>query len=300
MSRRDQQDQGVERVREPLVRFALWVGAIALAIGILFLHKATKSGDAAHGTFELAGVSQTYQLPRDWEVAEGGARIELRLEGEPPEITGAVLWHPFPSDDPYSATEFRETRKRVTTPGEGTRSWTELIARLPVLPAGELMEYFVTLQSEGRDIRLPPGEETVTLQYRGFVRPEIAYPYLAGLVFMLVVGMRAGLSAIFEPASTRRYAWGAFFLLTVAGMILGILVQFYAVGEGWKGFPLGNDWGDNNKILATWGIWLAACLILGRSTRPVTKLARFSVVVAVGVMAGLYPIPLNLLELVAS
>ena len=297
MSKQPQTEQSTSGVREPLVRFALWAGAIALAIGTLILHKTIGPGDATRGSFEFGKVSQTYQLPRGWELSAGGARIELRLDGNPPEIEGAVLWRPHPTDDPYAATAFREIRRRVTTPGEGTRSWTELAARLPALPAGEFMEYFVTLQSEGREIRLPAGKETVILQYRGFVRPEILYAYLAGLGFMLVVGMRSGLSAIFEPATTRRYAWGTFFLLTLAGMVLGSLVQYYALGESWSGVSLGVDW-ENNRVLAAWGIWLAACLILGRSTKPVTMLGRIAVLAAVIVTATLYPFPNNLLELI--
>src|SRR5690606_13146803 len=104
------------------------------------------------------------------------------------------------------------------------------------------------------------------------------------------VGMRAGLSAIFEPTTTRRYAWIALTLMTIGGMILGPFVQKYAFGEYWTGFPWGGDWTDN-KMLVMWVAWVVACVVLGMALSPVTKIGRAATVVAALVMTGAYLIP---------
>ena len=48
--------------------------------------------------------------------------------------------------------------------------------------------------------------------------------------------------------------------LLVVGMILGAIVQKYAFGVYWAGFPYDNDFPDN-KLLIGVMVWLAALLI---------------------------------------
>ncbi len=110
------------------------------------------------------------------------------------------------------------------------------------------------------------------------------------MILVIVIGLRAGLSAIFDPPTVRRYAWTALILMTVGGMMLGPLVQKYAFGEYWTGFPTGGDWTDN-KMLAMWLAWLVACISLGASTRPVTRLGRAITFAAALVMTAVYMIP---------
>jgi hypothetical protein len=102
--------------------------------------------------------------------------------------------------------------------------------------------------------------------------------------------MRAGLSALFDPQTTRRYSWVALTLMTIGGMTLGPIVQKYAFGEYWTGFPNGGDWTDN-KMLFMWIAWLVAVVVLGASTKPVSRIGRAATVIAAIVMTGVYLIP---------
>ena len=106
--------------------------------------------------------------------------------------------------------------------------------------------------------------------------------------------LRAGLAALFAPGGMRRYAWIAFAGMTVGGMILGPIVQKYAFGAYWTGFPWGYDLTDN-KTLVMWVVWIAACAVLGRrdTGRPRWP-ARLAVLAAAIVMTGVYLIPHSL------
>ena len=81
----------------------------------------------------------------------------------------------------------------------------------------------------------------------------------------------------------------AFALLILGGFILGPLVQKYAFGVLWSGFPFGGDLTDNKTLVAL-AFWTAA-LLAGRKGRP----ARGWVLAASVVHLVIYLIPHSLL-----
>ena len=52
----------------------------------------------------------------------------------------------------------------------------------------------------------------------------------------------------------RRYAWVAVVRIAIGGLVLGPIVQKYAFGAFWTGWPFGADLTDN-KTLAMWLAW---------------------------------------------
>jgi hypothetical protein len=88
----------------------------------------------------------------------------------------------------------------------------------------------------------------------------------------------------------RTQAWVALVGMTLGGMILGPIVQKYAFGAYWTGFPLGGDWTDN-KMLVMWIVWIVACVVLGFGARPERKAGRLVVLLAALVMTTVYLIP---------
>lgn len=291
-------EQG-ERRRSPWwLRAALWVSALALAAGAMAYQRATGPTYPIKSSFEVGGKSYRYELLRSSELAPRsevdptpkGADVELTLEGKPPEMSGTVHWRRFPTKDAFAPIAMKESIVRVVEKGGAPRQETIYHAELPPQPAAGKVEYYVSLDTPEGVKRLPPGERLVLLRYKDPVPDEVLVPHVTAMILVIVVGMRAALSALFDPATTRRYAWVALALMTVGGMMLGPLVQKYAFGEYWTGFPWGGDWTDN-KMLVMWLAWLVACLALGASTSPVTKVGRAVTVAAAVVMTGVYLIP---------
>ena len=103
--------------------------------------------------------------------------------------------------------------------------------------------------------------------------------------------MRSGLSALFAPYNMKQLAWATLCGMTVGGMILGPMVQKYAFGEYWTGFPLGGDWTDN-KMLFMFLAWVFACSVVGLNPRKKnTTTGRIAVFTATIVMTVCYLIP---------
>jgi hypothetical protein len=139
------------------------------------------------------------------------------------------------------------------------------------------------------------GEGTIVLRYKDPVPKPLLGAHVAFMFFAILIGMRAGLGALFGGTGVRAHSWVALGLMTVGGMILGPFVQKYAFGEYWTGFPSGYDLTDN-KTLIMWLAWIVACGALARTAKPdALGLGRRAVVVAAAiVMSVVYLIPHSL------
>ncbi|MEM8886079.1 MAG: hypothetical protein AAGD14_18585, partial [Planctomycetota bacterium] len=119
-------------------------------------------------------------------------------------------------------------------------------------------------------------------------------PHVIAMFLTILIGMRAGLSALFQPSTMKRYAWTTLIIMTCGGLVLGPIVQKYAFGAYWTGFPWGYDLTDN-KLLVMWLVWLVACVWMGGKPRKDGKksvgLGRVGVLLASVVMVGVYLIP---------
>ena len=131
------------------------------------------------------------------------------------------------------------------------------------------------------------------IRFKGAVPAFVLVPHILFMFFSMLIGMRAALGAFFAPNTMRRYAWISLIGISVGGMILGPIVQKFAFGAFWTGFPFGYDLTDN-KTLIMWVVWLAACLVIGRAPRKDERLGRLAVVLAAIVMTVVYLIPHSL------
>jgi hypothetical protein len=107
----------------------------------------------------------------------------------------------------------------------------------------------------------------------------------AGMLFSTA----AGLAALDKKRNPRPLVLPAAILLIFGGFVLGPLVQKYAFGVLWSGFPFGMDLTDN-KTLISLLFWIAA-VVAGRKGKP----ARALVLTASLVTLLIYLIPHSLL-----
>ena len=233
------------------------------------------------GEVQLAGQTLKYKLLRSHETTQG-APISLPDLGLP-SATATLNHKRYKTADEYTSITFEPTSSE-----SGEKSW---VASLPVQPAAGKMEYFVEVVSGDSKIRIPEqGEENIILRYKDPVPSWILWPHIFLMFFSVLFGMRTGLAAIFNSDDMRKLAFITLGGMTLGGMILGPIVQKFAFGEYWTGFPFGGDLTDN-KMLIMWVSWLAAAAIIG--TRPKKKegISRAVVLAAALVMSAVYAIP---------
>ena len=81
-----------------------------------------------------------------------------------------------------------------------------LSGRLPIQPPAGKMEYYLELQTADGPVRIPEAgaaESTIILRYKGPVPTAVLIAHVAFMFFAVLIGMRAGLGALFAPSNIR-------------------------------------------------------------------------------------------------
>lgn len=256
-------------------RARLWGVAVLLMLAAAAYQRRTGPTYPIRGRMEVAGESYTYRLVRSGS-SSGGARVAIPDLG--PEVSAELHFKRYRTDDPFTTVPM-------------SREGEEMVASLPGQPAAGKLEYFVTLETPRGSVRVPePEEGQVVIRFKDDVPAYILLPHVMFMFFAMLVGVRAGLGAVFCPGGTRQIAWTALGLMTVGGMMLGPIVQKIAFGALWTGFPFGYDLTDN-KLLIMWLVWLAACLFIGLRGFELRRGERIAMAAAALVMLGVYLIP---------
>ncbi|NIR46409.1 MAG: hypothetical protein GWN99_18360 [Gemmatimonadetes bacterium] len=226
------------------------------------------------GSFSVAGSQYEFELVRAATTAEGA---EVRLPAADG-LTGRVLHRRYRTDDEF-----------VSVPLE--RRVGQLVAALPTQPPAGKLEYFVILDTPNGTRLIPRSGGSVVVRFKDPVPPHFLVPHIAFMFTAMLIGVRAGLGALFAPARMRRLAWTSLAVITVGGLVLGPIAQYYAFGAFWTGWPFDSDLTDN-KVLLMWLVWVAACLVIAlRPSRRHERVPRAAVTLAALVMLGVYVIP---------
>ncbi len=130
-----------------------------------------------------------------------------------------------------------------------------LRAAIPVQPPAGKVVYTAELRYSSGEI-LPLTPEPIVIRFRGAVPPAILIPHILFMFFSMLLATRTGLQAAMNLANTRKLAFWTTVLLVTGGMILGPIVQKYAFGAFWTGWPFGHDLTDNKTAAAAllWAI----------------------------------------------
>jgi hypothetical protein len=164
-------------------------------------------------------------------------------------------------------------------------------ANLPLQPAAGKMEYYITGKIDGTTFRIPEiGQDNILLRYKDPVPNNVLVPHIFLMFFAILFGMRAAISAFFDPKTMRKWVLVSFIGMSIGGMVLGPMVQKYAFGEYWTGFPYGGDFTDN-KMLIMWLAWAIALAVIGLKPKKKENVSRIIVLVAAVVMTVVYLIP---------
>lgn len=252
----------------------LWVLALAFMVLAAMYQRATGPTYPKRVKVELAGQAHRFKLLRS-ETSTRDARVAVPDLG--PGTTGRLVFRRFPTQEPWTTVDLHAEAD------SGAQEWA---AYLPKQPAAGKLEYHLELATPEGPKRIPEGEE-IRLRYKDPVPTPLLIAHVIGMFFGVLFGLRTGLAAIFDAHNLKRLAWETLALLTVGGMILGPLVQKYAFGALWTGWPYGYDLTDN-KTLIMWLVWIAACTVMVKGREQSNRLAAL---LAATAMTIVYVIP---------
>jgi hypothetical protein len=223
--------------------FLLWVLAIVLSLGIMIYQRMTGPTSPVKGSVEYMGEEISYKLLRTWGGDDGAI---ISVETGKQEATGYIMYRRFSSYDEWTRIEMINS--------SGT-----LEASLPKLPAAGKMMYKITLTNGPNEIVL--SDEPVVLRYKGGVPIWVLIPHIFFMVLSIVFSMRAGIEAFARRKRILFQSFLATISLMIGGLILGPIVQKYAFGAYWTGWPIGHDLTDN-KTAVSLIMWIVALIII--------------------------------------
>jgi len=253
-------------------KFLLWLLAVVITMASAYYQRRTGPTYDLRGRVTLAGSEIKYKLPRSHEITSD-CEVAVTVPG--PEVTGRIIYKRFKTADPWTEVPMAREEDR-------------LLSRLPRQPMAGKLAYKVLFSFQEQETSLT-GEEPVIIRFKGAVPLPILLLHIFVMFGAMLLSTRAGLAALDGRSNPRRLAvWAAVFLF-VGGFILGPLVQKFAFGAWWTGFPFGFDLTDNKTLIAMVG-WVAA-LVAGRGGKP----ARGWVLAAAVLMLVVFLIPHSLL-----
>jgi hypothetical protein len=242
----------------------------------------------------LCGKQLDFRLPRSTVVTR-----PFKLKVPVPEdaaLTGSVAYQRFMKGDAWNPERTVDMAfELVSLKHGGEQNTPALAAPLPWpgsedgrAPMAGKLAYKVTLSCAGERLELNGGRPVV-IRFRGDVPAWVMIPHILIMFLAMLFGVAAGLEAVRPGGKPRLLAFWTLILLFLGGFILGPLMQKFAFGKYWTGFPFGTDLTDNKTLIVFLG-WLAA-LLLGRKGRG----AKLWVVAAAVLMLAVYLIPHSLL-----
>jgi hypothetical protein len=255
---------------------ALWFLAAVIMFFAADYQERTGPTKEFRGTFQIGGEEIPFELVRSGNTDAAAPVLVPDAEGR---VSGRVFFKRYPTSDPF-------------TPLPMESVGGDLQALLPIQPAAGKLEYYVMLETPDGSVRIPE-EDTLIIRYKDPVPIGVLVPHVICMFLALLIGVRTALGAVFYPVGVRRLAWTTLGLMTAGGMILGPIVQKYAFGAFWTGWPYGYDLTDN-KTLIMWLVWVGVVIVLRKRPSPRDWVPRGAILLAAVVMMAVYVIPHSL------
>ena len=250
----------------------LWVLAFVLMGSVAIYQRLTGPTYPVRGSVEIAGKEISFKLPRSHS-GSGEELIQINVPNE--NLVGYIKFKRFKSHVEW-------TTKQMTY-RDGM-----LLADIPEQPpAGKVMYQIAIVDFNGNQVALT--KEPVIIRFKGGVPPYILIPHIFAMFFAMVFSMRSGLEGIFKGDNGYKLSLWTMNLLIIGGLILGPIVQWYAFGAFWTGWPFGHDLTDN-KTLAAFIFWLIAVFQLRKHPER-----RYWTIIAAIVLLAVYLIPHSVL-----
>jgi len=253
------------------LRVLFWLLAVIITLASAVYQRVTGPTYPLEGEIFIAGQTVHYEIPRNEETT-GDALVSIAV---PATVTGAVFWKRYKTDDALTETP-------MVRDAEG------LSAHLPVQPPAGKLRYHLVLDDGEHKVKLPEDGATV-VRFKDPVPLWAIVPHVLFMFLAMLLAARTGLEAIRPTGQLRCHAWWTFGFLFAGGFVFGPIVQQYAFGQAWTGFPYGCDLTDN-KVLIAFIAYAVALIVLG-VRRPIRARERWAAVIATIVMLGIFMIP---------
>ncbi len=250
----------------------LWIASIILMLFVVIYQKVTGPTYPYKGEKEIYGQAIDYSLPRS---NDGTYTVQVKIYDETGKLEGFANFRRYKSYDEWTKIPLQ-------------RNGAELSFEIPHQPAAGKVMYHIYLKENDKKF-IPLTEDAIILRFRDPVPMWVIVFHLIFIFATISMAIRTGFEALFNGSKVKIMTILTIIFLILGGFIFGPLMQKYAFGEFWTGFPFGYDLTDN-KTLIGFIFWMIA---LWASYKVPRK--KIWHIIATIVLIGTYFIPHSLL-----
>ncbi len=229
-------------------KILIWILAVVVTVATVIYQRKTGPTYPVNSSVEISGQTIEASLPRS-HGGDGDREIRI-IAGN--EIDGRLIYK-----------RFKVSEALDTLPMQ--RQGTELVGFLPHQPPAGKLEYRVELIYD--DIPYPLNENPIVVRFKGAVPAGVLIPHILFIFTAELLSLIAGLFVIFKINRYKLYSMLTVISLLLGGFVLGPIIQKYAFGAFWTGFPFGMDLTDN-KVLFALIFWIVAVVLNIKKDRP--------------------------------
>jgi hypothetical protein len=249
----------------------IWFAAIIITLSAAIYQRSTGPTYPKSFTVELEDDNYKFKLRRSHTITRD---FYVELKDAPEGLSGKVVYKPYPTDFEWD--------EAVLNNKDG-----KLKAKLPVQPPAGKLAYYLILDYKDEEI-IVAKENPVIIRFKGDVPAIYMIPHILIMFLAMLFSNITGLMVVFKHNKFKKYLWLSFICLLVGGMIFGPIIQKFAFGDYWTGWPVGKDLTDN-KTLIGFGFFVIAIIVNIKKDRPWLAL------VAAIVLLMVYLIPHSLM-----
>ena len=247
------------------ISILLWIAAFFCTVAIVVYQRYTGPTYPIKATEMFEGSEVSYEFLRSYTAHEN---FPVKIKAGDKINAAFVRFKRYKSDDEWTEYEMKKEAG-------------EFSGFLPGEPTAGKLEYSVRLLSGEKELILNKGT-TIIVRFKNAVPSIYLIAHVLFMILSFFFAIRTGFEALRKKGN---YSWMVNWTLgivAIGGMILGPVVQKYAFGDLWTGFPYGYDLTDNKTLLA-FIFWLVAFIL--------KKKSRWWVVAASAMMIIVYLIP---------
>ncbi len=249
-----------------------WTLSFIIMLGFAMFQRMTGPTYPKSGSITIASEKIKYKLDRSW-TNTSDARIEIKTNNK--NLTGFLHFRRHPSYDDWSIKPLEKSNNG-------------LVAVIPRQPAAGKVMYKIVIQDEqGKKYNLT--REPVIIRFKGDVPIYFLIPHIFFMFFSMVFGIRTFFESLYLRKKVLLFSVVTLILLFIGGVIFGPIVQHYAFGVFWSGWPFGHDLTDN-KTLISLIFWLIAVVKLRKNPND----AKWAIIASL-IMVIVYLIPHSVL-----
>lgn len=253
-----------------------WIFAIIFTIVIAIYQRKTGPTYPVSGKVMLNQKEIKYKLIR---TAENDKDAEITFAVPDTSISGFIAYKRFKSHDSLTVSPL-------------VRKGDNLVFMMPKQPAAGKMSYTVSLVANNTEVKL--SETPVVMRFKGPVPSVVLFPHILLMFLAMLFSTRAGIEALRNGNQTYLYSLLTLIFIIPGGLILGPMVQEYAFGDYWTGWPMKGifkfgDMTDNKTLIAALG-WFVAVIMLRKNHK-----ARVWAIAACLILLAVYLVPHSVL-----